>query len=359
MTRLDHYIGATVAGAMAMAVLGLLGILTVFTFLEQTEDVYADYTMVHVGRFVLFSIPRLFYETVPYSALIGCLAGVGLLANNSELVVMRSAGVSTWSIARSALKPALVLVVLGLAVGEFVLPDVERMARVDRMRAKTVASIITPEFGFWYREGNVYMHFDVVGKSGLLEGVQHYYVDDEDKLVRTLSAERAIFHDLGTGSTYWLLENVTYSDLGANGVAASRVPSQQWTTTLTPDLISTEILVQPDKMSIRELSSKIEYMRAQGLNSSKYELGFWGKVLQPLATIGLVLVGISFVFGPLRETTMGMRVVTGLVIGIMFRFIQNLLAPASLVFGFSPIIATLIPIVACFAIGIYLFRKAN
>jgi lipopolysaccharide export system permease protein len=54
-----------------------------------------------------------------------------------------------------------------------------------------------------------------------------------------------------------------------------------------------------------------------------------------------------------------MRVVTGLVIGILFKFVQDLLSPASMVFGFAPIIAVLIPILLCFIFGYVLLRRAN
>ena len=358
MNRLDSYIFKTVALTMALAVAGLLGLLIILTFLEQMKDVVNDYTIFHVFRFVLYSMPRMFYEVIPYSALIGCLAGLGLLANNSELVVIRAAGISTWSITWSALKPALILAFLGMLVGETLLPDFERMARVDRVHAKTDLVGITPRGGFWYREDNVYMHFDVVGQSGLLQGVSLYYFD-EGKMKRSLYADTGVYHDIGDGKNYWLLEKVTYTDLGGSKVDVQELTNFRWMTSLTPNLISAEIVVQADKMSIRELDTKIDYMRNQGLNSSKFELGFWGKVFQPLATVGLVLVGISFIFGPLRESAMGTRVVMGVIIGFAFRFFQNLLSPASLVFGFSPIIATLAPITICFAVGIYLFRRAG
>ena len=363
MKRLDFYLGSTVAMTMSLSALGLVGMLTIFTFLEQMEDVRNNYTILSVGKFMLYSMPRLFYETVPYSALIGCLAGLGMLANASELLVIRAAGVSTWSIAWSAMKPALALAMVGLVIGEYVLPDFERIARIDRARAMSDENEITPKFGFWYREGNIYMHFDEVGQGGVLQGVSHFYFDEDDDrlMVKTMFADRAVFHEIESGGAdnYWLLEDVTITVLGENRSSVQKLSSQQWDTKLTPDLLSTEILVQPDKMSIRELNTKIDYMRAEGLNSGKFELGLWGKVFQPLATIGLVLVAISFIFGPLRESTMGMRIVMGLIIGIAFKFIQDLLSPASLVFGFSPVIATLIPIGICFVVGVILLRRAG
>ncbi len=361
MSRLDRYLAATVGMTITLAVLGLVGMLTIFTFLEQTEDIQNNYTIASVGKFVLYSVPRIFYETIPYSALIGCLAGLGILANNSELVVMRSAGVSTWSIAWSAMKPALVLVMLGLVVGEYVLPDFERVARIDRVRAMSDENEITPKFGFWYREGNIYMHFDEVVQGGLLQGVNHFTFDTDNdrKLIRTLFAERAVFHEMEDQENYWLLEGVVITEFKDERSSAISLPSKEWQTNLTPDFLSTEILVQPDKMSISELNNKIDYMKLEGLNSGKFQLGFWAKVFQPLITVGLVFIAISFIFGPLRESTMGMRIVMGLIIGITFKFVQDLLSPASLVFGFPPVVATLIPIAICFAVGYYLLRKAG
>ncbi|MDC0996628.1 pantoate--beta-alanine ligase [Pseudomonadales bacterium] len=215
------------------------------------------------------------------------------------------------------------------------------------------------QFGFWYREGNIFMHFDEVGQDGSLDGISHYYFDDEQKMTRSLFAKHGTFHSEGDDQTYWQLEDVIVTDFKVGRTEANKIDSLRWDSSLAPELLSTEILVQPDKMSIGELNDKIEYMREQGLNSGKFELGFWKKVLQPLSTIGLVFVAISFIFGPLRESTMGMRVIMGLVIGILFKFVQDLLSPASMVFGFSPIIAIIIPIAICFIVGYPLMRRAS
>jgi lipopolysaccharide export system permease protein len=351
MKQLDLYLGKTVGMMMLMASLGLIGLFVIFTFLEQMEDIENDYTMFMVMNYVVMSIPRIFYETLPYATLIGCLAGLGLLANNSELIVMRSSGISTWQITWATLKPALALVVIGLLVGEFILPDVERDARVIRKDA--MEDDITPDGGFWYRENNIYMQFNAVSHEGQLSDINQYTMTDDKQLISSLWAEKAIYND---GS--WQLHNVVETNL-KEGRQQEHHDMLEWSTELTPQILNTEILVEPDRMSILELNRKIKHMQAQGLNTGKFELGFWLKLFQPVASLSLVFIAISFIFGPLRETTMGMRVVSGLVIGIVFKFVQDLLSPASLVFGFSPLIATLIPILACLIIGAYLLRRAN
>ncbi len=352
MKQVDRYLATTVATTMALSSLGLVALFAIFTFLDQIEDVKNDYNLLAVARYVSYSIPRMFYETLPYAALIGCLTGLGLLAGNSELIVMRSAGISTWQITWATLKPALALVVAGLLVGELLLPDFERTARL--LRENATEDDITPQGGFWYRENSQYMHFSSVSPDGELRNINKYGTD-RDNLSRTLWAESAHYReDQGD----WLLKNVIVTNL-SDGLIRREIPEMVWETTLTPELLNTEILVEPDKMSILELRHKINYMQSEGLNTGKFELGFWTKIFQPLASLSLVFVAISFIFGPLRESTMGMRVVSGLITGILFKFVQDLLSPASLVFGFPPMLATLIPIMICLATGVLLLKRAN
>ena len=359
--KLDNYLGRTVATAMVLASLGLVGILVLFTFLDQMQDVRSDYTVWTVARYVSYSLPRLFYDTVPYAALIGCLTGLGLLANSSEIIVMRSAGISTWQITRAVMKPALVLAVISLLVGEFLLPDFERTARV--VKEDAIESHISPEGGFWYREGNTFMHFRGVSRDAVLKDINQYHLAGQEMLSRVLWAERGTYHapDSASGQRrgFWLLHNVIATDFQDTGKTITRLDQLKWETTLTPDILSTEILVEPNMMSMLELRSKIKHMEAQGQSTRKLELGLWTKLFQPVASLSLVLVAVSFIFGPLREASMGMRVVTGLVIGILFKFLQDLLSPASLVFGFSPLIATLLPVLVCLGAGFVLLRRAR
>ena len=355
MAKLDFYIARTVAAMILLASFGLISLFVIFTFLDQMEDLREGYTLTEVMRYVSYSVPRIFHETLPFAALIGCLTGLGLLANNSELIVMRSAGVSTWKIFWSATKPALVLIVFGVVIGELLLPDFERTARVFKENAMT--NEITPQGGFWYRERDIYMHFNSVSHAGDLNDIHQYFVDTNNRLYQTRWADSARYIEADIG--YWLMENIVVTHLDDPTKHIERLDSIIWRTELTPAILSAEILVEPDKMSITELWRKIGHMTSQGLNTDKYELGFWSKLLQPLASLSLVFVAVAFIFGPLRQTTMGMRVVTGLIIGVLFKFVQDLLSPASLVFGFPPLIATLVPILICIILGYNLIRRAN
>ena len=70
-------------------------------------------------------------------------------------------------------------------------------------------------------------------------------------------------------------------------------------------------------------------------------------------------IPISFIFGPLREGTMGFRIFAGVIVGIVFRTSEDLLGPASLVFGFPPLYAAVTPIIVCLLAGLLMLRKTG
>jgi lipopolysaccharide export system permease protein len=49
----------------------------------------------------------------------------------------------------------------------------------------------------------------------------------------------------------------------------------------------------------------------------------------------------------------------GVIVGIVFRTSQDLLGPASMVFGFSPLYAALVPILICLVVGLLLLSRAR
>ena len=86
---------------------------------------------------------------------------------------------------------------------------------------------------------------------------------------------------------------------------------------------------------------------------------FWRKLFFPFTLLSLVVMGASFIFGPLREGSVGFRVFIGVMTGVVFKVSQDLLGPSSLVFGFTPLLAALIPILGCLILGGILIMRAR
>lgn len=352
MRKITRYVSRTVFYAIAMTLLVFIALDFIFGLISQLEKVTESYTALEAFYYMSLTVPRRLYDLIPYSCLIGCLAGLGLLASSSELVIVRAAGVSVKRIAWMALRPAIIFIVIALLLGEFVAPFTEQMADNRRHYLKYNTTQAAPQ-NMWNREGDEFMHVSAVLPNGVIYGLTRYKFDENQQLTLASFTQQARYQN-----GYWQEEDISITHLEANGMRQETIESRRWDTPLTPNLFNILVLA-PKDLSMRNLYYYIHYLQEQNLKSGNYSLAFWQKALQPLATVSLVLIAISFIFGPLRSVTMGQRIFTGVVFGIVFVLLQKLLGPSSLVFGFPPVVAVMIPIVLCIAIGFYLLNKAR
>lgn len=353
MAKLDWYIGKSVFMAI-LAVLGIiLGLASLFAFIDEMADISDTYTFWDAGSFVFMTAPRRLYDMLPMAALIGCLIGLGALASSSELTIMRAAGVSIGRIVWAVMKPMLVLMIAGLLIGEYVAPVTEAQAQAARSLAQGTGDAQSARHGLWHRQGDEFIHINTVQPNGLLYGVTRYRFDDQRHMISASFAKQANYK-----TDYWQLKDVATTVFHEGRTEVVNSPEERWNIALSPQLLSTVVL-PPESLSMTGLYGYAHYLADQGLANGRYWLAFYTKILQPLVTVALVLMAISFIFGPLRSVTLGQRVFTGVLVGFTFRIAQDLLGPSSLVFGFSPLFAVLVPAGICALAGIWLLRRAG
>src|SRR6478735_8570381 len=92
---LERYIAKTVLASIGLVTLMLVGLQIFILFVNQLDDLgKVDYGLAQASVFVLLQMPYQVYLFFPMASLLGCLVGLGVLANHSELIVMRAVGLS-------------------------------------------------------------------------------------------------------------------------------------------------------------------------------------------------------------------------------------------------------------------------
>jgi lipopolysaccharide export system permease protein len=352
MRRLSAYITTAVIGAIGLVLLVIVALDAIGAIIDGVGDVSNEYTFNQVMIYVALTLPARIYEHIPMACLTGCLIGLGSLANNSELVVMRSAGVSVLRVVGLVLQPILVLIVVGALFGEYMVPYTDQYAESRRMLLKSGKSAQESTSGFWNKEGHEFMHFNAVYPGGVLFGVTRYHFDENHFLLESSFSKRATYQ-----GDHWVEEHGSTTRFLGDRTEVGTFVLRDWETDLSPDLLRF-VVMPPESLAMRSLYSYSKYLKEQGQDNSRYKLVFWDKAMQPLTIVSLVLIAISFVFGPLRQVTMGYRIFAGVVVGLVFRTSQDLLGPASVVFGFSPFLAVTFPALVCCLIGFVLLRRA-
>lgn len=351
MRKLDRYIGSSVLGATAGVLAVLVGLDALSVVIDESQDLTERYTFVQVLLYVFLTLPRRIHEFIPYATLIGSLIGLGRLASSSELTVARAAGLSVPAIGVSVLKPALLVAVFGFLIGEFIAPASEQLAVSQRALAQRSEAMVAGRHGTWNRDGNTFIHVDAVQRGGVVFGVTLLKFDDKHTLIQSQNAARGTFL-----SDHWVLENVVTTEFRGDHTEVHADTTLDWETAITPDLLVLEV-VEASTLPVTQLWPYARYLAGQGLMFADIELAFWRKLLQPLTVAGLVLVAMSFIFGPLREGTMGGRIFVGVLVGVVFRISQDFFGPASLIFGFPPVLAAAAPIAICWLAASYLLLR--
>jgi len=348
----DRYISGTVLMSLLVVLVVIVGLEAVFAFITELQELENQYRAPQALMYILYTFPRRLYEFLPPCTLIACLIGLGSLASTSELTVLRSAGVSIVQIIIAALRPILVASVIAVLMAQFVVPYSERFA--ETYRAKAIGSNKALQVrGHWGREESGYLHVNVIEPNGVLYGITQYRFDDKGELRQASFSDRAVYQ-----RDYWVMENVKTTYFEADKTRVEAAVTQEWHTKLTPKILGL-LSSEADYMSITGLFDYALYLEKQGLSAGQYYLSFWRKILQPVSIIAMVFIAASFVFGPLRSVTMGQRVTTGVIVGLIFQYFQDFLGQISLVFSMPPVIAALIPVLICIGTAYLLLKRAR
>ncbi|MEM7217940.1 MAG: LPS export ABC transporter permease LptG [Pseudomonadota bacterium] len=358
---ITRHVGATILRAAFVVLVVLLGLVTIFTLVEELGDDLQGYDLAAVFQYVLWTLPRRAYELLPYVAFIGALLGLGQLASQSELVVVRAAGFSAWRIFAAACLPAVAIAAGAFALGEWLAPAAETRAEAVKARVADEQATVYIDGGHWYREGALFLNVDAITRDGVLLNVLQYQLRDDrsiDVLRRAQSArylaERSRPAD---GVHIWRFQHVEEVRFDDERATRTQLPDYEWRSGADPLLLSARALLEPGRMSLADLEFQVAYMQREGLEPTRYRLAYWSKLQQPLAILGLTLVALGFVLGPLRERGIAARTGVGVLAGLAFKYLQDLFAPISLVYGLAPWLGVLIPILCCWLVGALLVRR--
>lgn len=348
-----RHVTKTTVLAMLGTTLVLSFLQVLFTYLGELGSLKPDYNAWQAFLFVMWDAPRYLYEILPVAALIGSVLGLGALASNSELIVMRSVGISLWRIVGWVMRSALLLIILSFALSEWVIPYTNEKAHSIK-KQRSVASLGEVK-GYWSREGQRFIYIDYANAQGQLRNINVIDFDQNYRLQSFVTAEKGQFLKDGQ----WTLDKSHQVDLLAQGNAIKTDHEQQALgLALQPKYVHM-VTLDPEDLSPSQLISFMRYLKEYSQVPKTYELAFWQKVASPFALITLVLIACSFIFGPLRQQSMGFRLVIALFTGLGFFYLQDFLGYASLVYAPSPAWFVLLPILLMFAAGSYLLYRAR
>lgn len=348
---LDMYLARTLIGTTFISLSVLIGLSALIKFVDQLRHIgRGSFDMTVAGIYVLLSLPREIEQFFPMATLLGGLIGMGILASSSELTVVQASGLSRLAIIRSAMKSALLMVLFVMALGEWLVPMSETKAKEIRAQAISGGNLFASDRLTWAKDGDKFVSIGEVSSRDELRDITIYNFSESLDLVSVTTANIARFKE-----NQWQLFDVGYTDIGTR-IVSQKSANLQWFSSLTPDKLGVAI-VKPEALSIQGLYSYIQYLQNNGQDANRYQLAFWRKLIQPVSIGVMLLLALSFIFGPLRSVTTGARIILGVLTGFGFFIVNEVFGPLSMVYSFPPLIGALAPSLLVAAISLQLLRK--
>ena len=366
MNRIERYLARIVVSYTLLVMLVLLVIFGFFEFMNQVSKLTDSYTLALGAFYTLLKLPVYSYEIFPIVLVIGTLMGLGSLANQSELTVLRVTG---WSIKRilwAVLKTALMMWLAIAVIGEWVAPASEAYAKKLRAEALHQGFSVGSKEGLWVKEADRYIHVGRVMTSTELKDITVYELE-EGRLTQLSQIKSAIYQD-----NHWLFKNALQQQLSFNQpkidseealpplleLKVDHVKSLSTSFPLTPEELR-NLDIETRYLSAWDLYQYIQFLEANDLETNAYQLEFWRKISMPLVVIAMIALVFPLIFGSIRQVSMGQRVFFGVLLGVGFHLLNQLVGNITVVYQWPVMLGAFLPAIAVLLVATLWLQKTR
>jgi lipopolysaccharide export system permease protein len=348
MGILSGYLMRTILASTMLVLMVLLALATLFEFIGELDNKMGDYGIPQALLYSVLRLPQLAFQMLPMATLIGALIGLGGLATNSELVVMRSAGLSVGKLAGMVAITGVVIMVITALIGEYIGPPLDYFARTMRNEARFQQDERNSGNAAWVKDGPVILHLERVNSEFEFGGIYMFRFNDDNSLRSIARAENSGIDD----SDKWILDNYRETRFQDDGVQVVESSREVQSFDLSGDMLGIT-LVKPISLSIEGLLSYIGYLKKNNLSSGRYETELWSRIATTVTVVIMPILALSFVFGSLRVSGSGGRIMIGVLIGLGYYLASEMIANSGQVYDLNPALVTWLPSLALLAVTVF------
>jgi len=355
MTLLDRYLARTVLIHTLMVMAVLMALMTLVTFIGQQDEIgQGRYEVSDAFVFTMLSLPQQVYELLPIGTLIGAILGLGALARDSELTVVRAAGVSIARIAGSAALAGLTVAALMWLLGEYLAPPADRYARQHKMFRILSQFEIAGSSSAWVRQGSWFINVRQQAADNLFGGVVVYELDSDRRLRLVGRADTASQDAAGR----WILANYAETRLEAGRIKVRGRDREEAGVQFNANFLGLAV-TDPRSLPLTDLYTHVRHLKANDLDSRAWEIAFWSRISRLFAAVMVCIFAVPFALGPLRSAGAGARIVLGIMAGVLFILLTQTLENSGQVYELNPLLVAWGPTLLLALIATVAIRRAH
>ncbi|VFP88490.1 LPS export ABC transporter permease LptG [Candidatus Erwinia haradaeae] len=351
---LDKYICKTIFYNILATLFVLVSLSSVIKFVDQLRKIgQGTYTALGAMIYTTFSIPKDIELFFPMGALLGALIGLGTLTQNRELIAMQALSFTRVKIAKSVMTITIPLIFIMMVISEFIAPIGEQIAHNYRDNKLMNTTLSLNQMGVWAKDNENFVFIKHIYRSNYIFGLTIYCFGqsfDKNRPLQIIKYAKSAKYN--TNKKFWILEQVDQADFrNIKQIKHTYALHQNWRTSIIPEKLQI-IALNPETLSIRGLYSYTKYFQQTGQVSMRYRFNLWRKIFDPLSLMVMILMAISFLFGPFQDITINIKIVIGVILGFVFYVLNQLFGLLSVICHIHPLLGALLPSIIFFTISL-------
>jgi lipopolysaccharide export system permease protein len=355
MLRAERYIGTAVLSSIAMVMSVLMVLGGLFQFIGQQGDIgIGRYGVLNAFEYAAMNLPRFAVESLPVGTLIGAMLAIGALARTHEITALRAAGMNKLRLVWAALGAGMVVTALAYVTSEYLAPRLEQLADQRKALAEYDNISFAGRGGAWVRDGNTIINVQSQSASAEFADLLVFEFQSGGALRLIGRAERAT----ADGKDAWQLHDYSESRFDTLGVTAGHSTTRLLQSAAIADFLQRAVTA-PSQMALQALYRAINYRRSNELEATSYEFAFWSRIASLAALLVAVVFAVPFGFGLMRSAGSGARTTLGLVIGLLYFFLQRMVSSGAVVFNLPAVVLAWMPTIILAVIAAVLLRRAR
>lgn len=323
-STLSRYIGKSFLINFGALMLMLLGIVYIFDTIEllRRASNHEQATTLLMFMMSALKLADVGQQVIPFGILFGTIYTCWKLNRTSELVVIRSAGLSVWQFLAPMVLAAMAFGVFATVVinplSAFFISKYDQMEVIYLQKNNDLMTV--SRTGIWLRqpqdEGYALMHADTFDKeSWQFRGVTVFFFDREDTFESRIDSPTVFLKD-----GRWQMQSALIN----NRDSAERVELKEIPTNMTPEKIE-ESFADPEMLSFWRIPEYIGIMEETGLPTTRLQIHFQSLLAQPFLLAAMVLLAATFSLRPPRFGGTGAMIALGVAIGFFIFFMESVL----------------------------------
>ncbi len=356
MKLVDRYLAGSFLRSLLVIILILVLLFNTIELLKELDEIgTGNYHFANALSYILYTTPGRIFELLPISCMLAGIISLGILSDHNELLALQAAGIFNRQVCKPILLTGCMIILLGMGLAEYVVPQLELKARTDRLQALSGTGILVTENDLWLRHRTRLIKISRPSPYATVASIDIYQRDPEGSLVSYIYSPKARIID----RRHWQLEEVEHKRFLPDGEIRTEYRPR---TVLDLDLDKKQLTLlrlPPETLSPSRLVRYIRELKARGQNAEHYIMVLWQKLCQPFATAAMILFSMALVFGPTRSFGAGKRTTLATLFGISVYLANQIIGNLGLLFNLHPALVTILPVLVILSLTLWLQQKKS